>query len=91
MKLKFLERIDKSDIIIVIAAIVIICLLVFTAIMDESECPKFEYMQDVGPFIEKNKTFFLEKGYVLNEGHYYDIVKKEDGYDMVFHFVEDTQ
>ncbi len=91
MKIKFWEHIDPSNIILAIAGIVIIGLIIFTAITAESECPKFEYMQDAESFSENNKTFFLEKGYVLNEGHYYDIVKTENGYDMVFHFVEDTQ
>jgi hypothetical protein len=30
----------------------------------------------------------IPDGHVLNDGHSYDIVDTEDGYDLVLHFVE---
>lgn len=36
-----------------------------------------------------NRTIEIEKGYALNDGHSYDIEWTDDGYDIIFHFVEE--
>lgn len=36
-----------------------------------------------------NRTIEIEKGYTLNDGHSYDIEWTDDGYDIIFHFVEE--
>lgn len=38
-----------------------------------------------------NEVIQLKDGYIINEGHMYDIVETEDGYDLVLHFVEETE
>lgn len=38
-----------------------------------------------------SREITLGDGYILNEGHLYDMIETENGYDLVLHFVkEDT-
>lgn len=36
-----------------------------------------------------SRVWKIEDGHKLNDGHSYDIIDTEDGYDVVVHFVEE--
>lgn len=38
-----------------------------------------------------NRTILLDGAFMLDDGNSYDIVKTENGYDMVLHFVKEGQ
>ena len=40
---------------------------------------------------EDNVRIKVKAGYVLNQGHQYDVIDTENGYDLVLHFVEDGE
>lgn len=68
---------------------IIICinlLLLLTGCVGES-WPRFVYQPSYWTFA--NNRIELKDGYTLNEGHMYDIIETEDGYDMIFHFIKD--
>lgn len=53
--------------------------------------PRIEYRNSSYEFDPFNRGINVDDGFVLNEGHSYDEIETEDGYDLVLHFVkEDT-
>ncbi len=69
---------------------IIICinllLLVLTGCGAE-KWPRFVYQPSYWTF--ENSYIEVKDGYTLNEGHMYDIIETEDGYDIIFHFIKD--
>lgn len=53
----------------------------------ESRYPKLTYEPTV--YTVDTRRIELKDGYVLNDGHSYDWIETEDGYDLVLHFKED--
>lgn len=53
----------------------------------ESQYPYLKYYNSCYNFDSFNREIQIEDGFVLDEGHSYDIVRTEGGYDVVLHFV----
>lgn len=53
--------------------------------------PRITYSQTSYYADIHNRTFDVPEGYVLNPGHAYDIIDTEEGKDIVFHFVKETE
>ena len=52
------------------------------------EYPRLEYRNSSNNLDSYNREIAVDDGFVLDEGHSYDIVDTEEGYDIVLHFVE---
>lgn len=52
--------------------------------------PHVEYRNSTSNYDILNRTILLEEGYALDEGHAYDIIETESGYDLTLHFIKDT-
>lgn len=72
--------------------LLIIVLLLFaasaTACGTKVTYPYLEYRNSSYNFDILNKTILLEDGFSLNDGNPYDIIDRDDGYDLVIHFVK---
>ena len=53
-----------------------------------TEYPRLEYRNSSYNLDSYNREIAVDDGFVLDEGHSYDIVETEEGYDIVLHFVE---
>ena len=51
--------------------------------------PRIEYRNSSYNFDPYNREIPVEEGFVLDEGHSYDLQETENGYDIVLHFVMD--
>lgn len=67
--------------------ILVLSLLMLTGCTEK--LPRIVYQNTYYRFDEYNRTIVLDDGYVLNDGHSYDIEWTDDGYDIIFHFVEE--
>lgn len=54
----------------------------------EQGYPYVKYQHSIWSYDNYNKLVEVPDGYVLNQGHSYDVVETEDGYDIVFHFTK---
>ena len=52
-----------------------------------SKYPYIEYRNSSFNYDSFNRIIKVEAGYVLNEGHSYDVVETKDGYDLIIHFI----
>lgn len=53
--------------------------------------PRIEYLNSSYNFDPFNREITVDDGFVLDEGHSFDFIQTENGYDVVLHFVkEDT-
>lgn len=50
--------------------------------------PRVLYRNSTYNFDPYNREVEIAPGYILNEGHSYDIVETNEGYDVVLHFVK---
>lgn len=50
--------------------------------------PHIEYRNSTYNFDPYNREISIPEGYVLDEGHSFDIVETDAGYDVILHFVE---
>jgi hypothetical protein len=50
--------------------------------------PRINYRNSAYNFDPYNREIAVRDGFVLDEGHAYDIVETTEGYDVVMHFVE---
>lgn len=78
-----------------LSLIVILCALLFSSCGDDistsrSTYPQLSYRVNNYETEIRNKVFPLDENYVLDEGHPYDKVETEEGYDLVFHFRKDN-
>ena len=53
--------------------------------------PYFEYRNSSFNFDPLNRRVNVLNGYVLDEGHSYDISETDDGYDITFHLRRNDQ
>ena len=53
----------------------------------EPEYPRLEYRNSHYNFDPFNREIHIEDGFILDEGHSYDVVETDSGYDVVLHFV----
>lgn len=59
-------------------------LLIFSG-CDKEHTAYFRYYNQNGSL---SKTIDIKQGYVLNDGHSYDIVETDNGYDIILHFIK---
>lgn len=57
----------------------------------ETTYPRLEYRNSTHNFDPYNRELNIEDGYILDEGHSYDIVETDVGFDIVLHFVKAEQ
>lgn len=50
--------------------------------------PRLEYRNSAYNLDPYNREIAVEDGFYLDEGHTYDVVETDSGYDLVLHFVE---
>ena len=53
----------------------------------KAEYPQLLYYNSGYSYDKFNRKISIEDGFILDEGHSYDIVKTDGGYDVVLHFV----
>lgn len=71
--------------------LIILILLLLTlcgCCVTQETWPQLEYQHSGYTFDTYNRAIYLKDGYVLNQGHSYDEVETEDGYDIILHFVK---
>ena len=68
--------------------ILVLSLLMLTGCTSKGESwPRIVYQPSYWKF--DNRIVDINDGYVLDDGHSYDIVETDDGYDIIFHVVEE--
>lgn len=67
-----------------------LALLVITSVL--SGCnegyPYIEYHHTSYNFDANNRNIEVPDGYILDQGHSYDLIETENGYDLILHFVK---
>jgi hypothetical protein len=53
--------------------------------------PYVEYRNSAYNFDPLNREIPVKEGCVLNEGHSFDVVETDEGYDIVLHFIKKGQ
>lgn len=53
--------------------------------------PHIVYRNSSYNFDQYNRFFEVRDGFLLDEGHTFDIVETECGYDLILHFVKEEQ
>lgn len=53
--------------------------------------PHIEYRNSSYNFDIANRIILCDSGYELSDNNPYDTVETEDGYDLVLHFVEESE
>lgn len=51
--------------------------------------PTLTYRNSSSDFDYLNREINIRDGHVLNEGHSFDIVETDQGYDIILHFTEE--
>ena len=51
--------------------------------------PYVQYQHSMWTYDSYNQMVKIKDGYILNQGHSYDVVETENGYDLIFHFIEE--
>lgn len=68
--------------------ILVLSLLMLTGCTGKGESwPRIVYQPTYWTF--DNRIIDIDDSYILDDGHSYDIVETEDGYDLILHFVEE--
>lgn len=66
--------------------LLIFSLLMLTGCEGKRESwPRIVYQPTYWTF--NNRIIDIDDGYILDDGHSYDIVETEDGYDLILHFI----
>lgn len=55
----------------------------------ELKYPHIEYRNSSFNMDPLNREIKVEDGYVLDEGHSFDVVETDEGYDIVLHFIKE--
>lgn len=56
-----------------------------------SQYPYLEYINSGYNFDDQNQLIDLPEGYILNQGHSYDVVETDAGYDVIVHLIKDQK
>ena len=66
--------------------ILVLSLLMLTGCTGKREnWPRIVYQPTYWTF--DNRIIDIDDSYILDDGHSYDIVETEDGYDLILHFI----
>ena len=57
---------------------------------DDTTFPYVKYQHSIWVYDKDNQIVEVPDGYILNQSYSYDIVKTKNGYDIIFHFMEDN-
>lgn len=75
------------------ALLLVLMLLLCGCEVDKDErgegCPKLEYQNSQWEYDSKDMYIPIPDGYMLNQGHAYEIVATEDGYDIILHMIKE--
>lgn len=85
------NKIDQWDVVGTLCGVAIIALLVLMVgcfVGSFFQDPYISYHNSNYNFDEKNRKIEIIDGYVMDEGHSYEWVETESGYDLVIHFVK---
>ncbi len=63
--------------------ILVLSLLMLTGCMEK--WPRIIYQPTYWTF--DNRIIDIDDGYVLDDGHSYDVIETETGYDLILHFI----
>lgn len=76
----------KLEKIFICINLLIFSLLMLTGCEGKRESwPRIVYQPTYWTF--DNRIIGIDDGYILDDGHSYDIVETEDGYDLILHFI----
>lgn len=68
---------------------ILICVLIALVFMNG--CKRYMvYRNSCYNFDSSNLEITIREGYMLDEGHSYDLAETEEGYDITFHFVKEN-
>lgn len=65
--------------------ILVLSLLILSGCMSKETWPRIVYQPTYWTF--DNRIIDIDDGYVLDDGHSYDVIETETGYDLIFHFI----
>ena len=51
--------------------------------------PYVQYQHSKWTYDSNNQMVKIKDGYILDQGHSYDVVETENGYDLILHFIEE--
>lgn len=72
--------------------LLIVCSMLLSACSKEvnidSKYPYLEYFNSAFHFDEQNQLINLPDGYILNQGHSYDIIETDVGCDVIVHLIK---
>ena len=77
----------KRLIAIILALMLLLCGCEVTSEERGKGYPKLEYQNSHWEDDRKNMYIPIPEGYVLNQGHAYEIMETEDGYDIILHMI----
>lgn len=80
-------RMDRKEMMKLGKIFICINLLIFSLLMLTGceSWPRIVYQPTYWTF--DNRIINIDDGYILDDGHSYDIVETEDGYDLILHFI----
>ena len=70
--------------------IAVLSVLICLAIRAEAKYPRLEYMREYGELDLKLKQLYTHHGIRMDDGHRFDIVKTDSGYDIILHFLKES-
>lgn len=79
----------KRLIAIIFALMLLMCGCEVHSEKRDKNYPKLEYQNSQWESDNKNMYIPIPEGYVLNQGHAYEIVGTEDGYDIILHMIKE--
>lgn len=79
---------DVAGTLCVVAIIALSVSMVVCFVGSFFQDPYISYHNSNFRFDEKNRKIEIADGYVMDEGHSYEWVETESGYDLVIHFVK---
>ena len=65
---------------------IIICTLLTAAMMTACEPKRIMYRNSMYALDYNNMDIAVKEGYILSQGHSYDIMETENGYNLIFYF-----
>lgn len=74
--------------IIFLALLVVCSILLCSCGTSDTNFPYLEYLNSGFRFDSDNQLIRLPDGYILNQGHPYDIVETDAGCDVIIHLIE---
>ena len=71
---------------IIFLALLVVCSILLCSC--GADFPYLEYLNSGYRFDADNRLIRLPDGYILNQGHPYDVAETDAGYDVIVHLIE---